>query len=234
MAWEISGDVNGIWQGRLLHEEATTGRYGTWLLQNEDRNHPGFTEKLMYKTWGSGEKYLGEGHTPPLPAHDGRLEGVMVMKGCLQCNVGGDFIELRYPQSIELEATTPRTWKLPAGCPSEKITKTRGFAIARHYTQKGAHLFGIGDNYNFGIFDLYVKHHFILRGGMPCESELDWNWLLVEIFKGRSRLKELKNGEEYTIGKGSHIFLPRTFIESTRCDWLCSSGTRIRGVAIYY
>jgi hypothetical protein len=232
--WKTSGDENGVWLGILTHKEATTGFHGIWLLQNQLSGEPGYTDKLMYKSWGSGQKYLGAGHSPLLPAHGGRLEGVMVMHGCLACDVTDHVRILSYPQSIELEANIPRTWKLPDDCGEDEIEMTRGIAIARHQPKSHALQFGEGENYNLNIFDCeQYEDSFDNILLPPINQKMDWEWLMIEIFAGVACLRNVEAKKEYWIGAGHHIFLPRDFFTDLVAEWTCESQ-RVRGVAIHY
>lgn len=154
MVW----DEFGVWKGRVEQEN------GEWLIGDQlPLDHPGHVAAndprgLMVKYWKSSPhdpsgKYCGSGHTPSLPAHDGRVEGVQVLRGWFYCGCKDSTIELRDRTSvvpsrntIELAPDEPRRWFLGSS------PQAWGVTVCRRMTCLPWH-FGAGAGYYYEVLD---------------------------------------------------------------------------------
>ena len=133
---------------------------GEWLVGNNlPVGHPGRIEpddprRLLFKVWTAGVSASGKydrtpthpGWRPPLPAHDGRLEGVQVMTGKFACE-RADGTQILCPgESVGLTAYEPRCWFLPHGS-----AVATGVAICLE-TDAKPRAFGTGPGYIYTSF----------------------------------------------------------------------------------
>lgn len=232
----------------MTEEEANSGRYGLWLLNNESPDTPAYSKEIQYKSWRATPKKYSrkKPHTVPLPAHDGRLEGVMVVDGYLTCKTNGQARCLSYPQTIELEPDQPRTWYLPDDC-----SAAAGLTVTRHYPRKKAIEFGEGCGYCLRPFDsqgnTYSNDTQVVDGEarleIPHNGLKKWDWLLIDVlfastishclslFVKKKAKDEPSPGrdEEYQLERDDHIYIPRKLIDSGRCYTLfiehCAGAT---------
>ncbi len=162
---------------------------GEWLVGDAmPIGHPGRIERddprrLMLKVWIAGDspKYIRtaehKGWEPPLPAHDGRLEGVQVFTGKFSCQRQPEIYTLAGGRSIELGPYDYRCWFLPQGS-----LDATGVTICRQTVGKPEE-FGAGVGYEY--YPFIRPHAFPQWFEMYVPSHEKIQYKLVVVFEGQ-------------------------------------------------
>lgn len=231
--WHKRGEEGepGVWIGALSSEEAESTTYGIWPIGDKrPADEPGFTPKLMYKSWvGDPKKYGKSGHRVSAGAHGGKREFVMTMAGCLRCDCEDQCHSLSYPASIELPSDVARTWVLPDGA-----GYTRGITICRDNDKASAYIPGDGLEYELHLFE--VEFGAKLPSFLLAPERLaQWSWQYIEVFSGQLKLSF--HGSEHSaplLNDYSHAFIP-SVIPPYQKNWNnLIRDYHVRGVCIYY
>lgn len=178
---------------------------GEWLVGDGLSGwHPGRIEpddprRLLFKVWtagGDSSKYIRtpeyKGWEPPLPAHDGRMEGVQVFAGKFGCEkANGAYHTLVPGDSVEVAPDDFRRWYLPRGSDS-----AFGITICRQVLGQPEG-FGAGAGYEYYSFIRPLVFPEWYKDYVPIRSLIKRK--LVVVFEGRIRTDDLDAGMLYEL-----------------------------------